>query len=551
MKPAVPARRTVLGACAALGLCLLTVGCSARFTGFAFTTAEGGRIDLWQPRGLATRSITTYRAPRDSATPLYHLGSAVTAAAGQAFAITYASGVAGATLELYSNQSTVLRKVALPPTSGNPVRFLVALEPGDVVWGFRVVLAAAAAGEITLQGAGTAASVHGFSFANGALTVDGSVEVRADSAGGADIRFPAATRDEMSRGTWLLSVILSPGGRGGTITFSGTGSARRIFALDPAASPGRIDFTPQTTGFLPGEAVIEGPVESALVSAVAADDPLPSDPGLILDAEQSLWRRPEFELYRWSLFPSVLIFDTASYEIQDQLFKRMAYFVEKAGFAGRLLSDEQMRGRHGWNAHDYRAEDLARFFTEAEKEGTALTPLEVSLREILTRNGVIVQATSGYNPGTGAIISISRSSNDALRKLLITHECFHGVYFSMPGFRQATQAVWDSLLPVEKEVWLAFLASQEYDISDNYLVVNEFQSYLLQQERREVPARQALILSRMKAGSARGARLAAELEATAPSSFLKAFDALDDSLQAAGGPAGGVAVAVESVQKHD
>ena len=64
----------------------------------------------------------------------------------------------------------------------------------------------------------------------------------------------------------------------------------------------------------------------------------------------------------------------ASYEIQDAFFKRLAFFVEKAGHAGRIESLSALGGLHGYNAHDYRAEDLARFFDTARRRTPAGFP---------------------------------------------------------------------------------------------------------------------------------------------------------------------------------
>jgi hypothetical protein len=75
-------------------------------------------------------------------------------------------------------------------------------------------------------------------------------------------------------------------------------------------------------------------------------------------------------------------------------------------------------------------------------------------------------------------------------------------------------------------------------------VVNEFQSYLLQQERKAVAGFQAVTLSRMRAGSSRGAALAARLLAEHPDSFLRSFDVLDQALQSEGGPPGGDAITI-------
>ena len=89
--------------------------------------------------------------------------------------------------------------------------------------------------------------------------------------------------------------------------------------------------------------------------------------------------------------------------------------------------------------------------------------------------------------GTGAVLSISRESTAALRELLITHEGFHGVFFALPAFQDACRAAWNALDPDEQAVWLAYLDLKGYNTADPYLVVNEFQSYLFQQERAEVP----------------------------------------------------------------
>ena len=85
---------------------------------------------------------------------------------------------------------------------------------------------------------------------------------------------------------------------------------------------------------------------------------VPADLGTILRLDRTHWRRDDFELYEWRGVPAavapLLIFDTANYAIQSRLFRRLAFFVEKRGFRGRLLGDEDLAGRRGYNAHDSR-----------------------------------------------------------------------------------------------------------------------------------------------------------------------------------------------------
>ncbi|MBA7534209.1 hypothetical protein ES705_26455 [subsurface metagenome] len=212
--------------------------------------------------------------------------------------------------------------------------------------------------------------------------------------------------------------------------------------------------------------------------------PLPADPGTVLAYEQEEWRDPDFELFSWDLYPHILLMDTADYSVQDRFFKRLAFYVEKKGFRGSIFTLEELAGKHGYNAHDYRAEDLARFFNEVER--FSLTREEERLENILTENGIIIKKSSGYIPGMGGIISISRSSSKVLRRHLLTHEIFHGLFFSRPGYREGCFAAWQELSPEEQEFWLLFLSWAGYDTADHYLVVNEFQAYLMQQPRRGV-----------------------------------------------------------------
>jgi hypothetical protein len=209
--------------------------------------------------------------------------------------------------------------------------------------------------------------------------------------------------------------------------------------------------------------------------------PIVADPGVILDYPQTVWRNDGYEVFRWESFPDALIFDTADYEVQDRLFKRLAFFVEKKGYRGRLVSDQDLAGQHAWNAHDYRAEDLAAFYERARLQNFPLLPEELTLRTILIDNGIIKMTNGSVAAGKGAIVSISRESNGYLRRLFMAHECFHGIFFIDEDFRNFAQQRYDGLDPVSKRVLLSYFDYQAYDITDEYLVVNEFMAYLLQQ----------------------------------------------------------------------
>jgi hypothetical protein len=210
--------------------------------------------------------------------------------------------------------------------------------------------------------------------------------------------------------------------------------------------------------------------------------PITIIPGDAVAYDQDNWRRKNFEVFRWNQFPSILMFDTADYDVQDKLVKRLAFFVEKEGYAGKLWRDEDIAHLHGWNAHDYRAEDLARFFETARSSKFPLNDEELELMQILIDEGIILQHDDkSFIPGNGAIVTISQQSEEYLRYQFIVHECYHGLYFIDAEFESFCRSRWKNLNPAVKIVLSEFFASRRYDTNNEYLMANELMSYCLQQ----------------------------------------------------------------------
>lgn len=213
--------------------------------------------------------------------------------------------------------------------------------------------------------------------------------------------------------------------------------------------------------------------------------PLKTDLGLIIDWPVENWRKREYELFEWNLFPGVLFFDFANYKIQNKFFTRLAYYVEKAGYKGTLVGDDFVEKKRGYNAHDYRAEDLASFFSLADAQEFSLNEMENLLREILEANGIIVKNKDGfYDAGKGAVVSFSRESPGYLRRTFLAHESWHGIYFTDEEFRNMVSVLYSMFDPESMEFLKTFWETQPglgYDISDEYLMQNEFMAYIMQQ----------------------------------------------------------------------
>ncbi|MCR4939882.1 MAG: hypothetical protein K5930_07220 [Treponemataceae bacterium] len=258
-----------------------------------------------------------------------------------------------------------------------------------------------------------------------------------------------------------------------------------------------------------------------------------SDLGSIPSWPSALWQRKDFELFRWNMFPEILLFDFADYKVQDDYLKRLAFYVEKAGYRGRLWSDDDLYGLHGYNAHDYRAESLASFYSTASAENFQLNESEYYLRDILLSYGIIRRSDDGksFLPGKGGIISISKESTIALRTSLLAHESFHGIYFVDEPFRQKVSEVC-SIMDQKSLTFLKnYFASQStlmYDLNDTYLMENETMAYIMQQS---VNAQSSYFADNIaKRGSVINYMpdLASYMRSTKASGFTAAATILDD-----------------------
>ncbi len=222
-------------------------------------------------------------------------------------------------------------------------------------------------------------------------------------------------------------------------------------------------------------------VRAPSAASALSSSPIEASLEEVLSAPVSSWRSPALELFRWNQFPSIIIVDTRDFRVQDRLFARLAYFVEKLGHRGTLLTNAQLIGKHGWNAHDYGPEGLAAFFNAAARVHFPLNEEEVALRGLALTEGMVTSTGSELKAGEGGILSISRGSGSIQRRQLLAHESFHGIFFASPDYSSYCYTLWDSLPPPERLYYTKFLAALGYDSVDRSLAVNEFQAYLMQQ----------------------------------------------------------------------
>jgi hypothetical protein len=279
----------------------------------------------------------------------------------------------------------------------------------------------------------------------------------------------------------VLSAALLPGKE--TVIHAGSRDQIRRFIFSPHSQRLTIPAGMIAPNMMPLVLPADRTNSFSLVYKQIAPFPAPidADPGMVLAWPHEHWRDRRYEVFRWDGFPSLLIFDTADYTVQDRMFKRLAFFVEKAGFRGRLAPDDEIAEQHGWNAHDYRAEDLARFFQAARKQNFPLLAEERELERILLDAGIIKESGTGIQGGEGGLISISRESEYYLRFLFMAHEGFHGLFFIDEEFRAFSRQRWKQFPAEARRFIISFFRFQHYDTADEYLLINEFMAHVLQQ----------------------------------------------------------------------
>ena len=240
------------------------------------------------------------------------------------------------------------------------------------------------------------------------------------------------------------------------------------------------------------------PHHDTRVAAIPAQPPKSAEPPASLlefpieSASEATIRRhvaANTTIFRLAANPNILVLDFASLRDQGLMLNRIGAFTEKAGLPhDRVLTDAALdkairdagdTPETFYYGHDYSAAALARFFAAADRDRIPLNPREESLRRLLRQEGWFV---AGKQAG---LISIPRVGADARvtaddRAAILHHEVSHGEYFSNPAFAAHARRFWTSALtPAEQDAIRKFLRNEGYDTTQDDLVVNEAQAYLI------------------------------------------------------------------------
>lgn len=275
------------------------------------------------------------------------------------------------------------------------------------------------------------------------------------------MRVPSLKR--RARWPWLVAGL-------GGIAFGAAGFVWLERHEEPAPPPSVATSVPERAAVIP------------VLASKAAKLPLETEAAILA-------RQPERrEAYRFAVQPEIVVLQFPDLSEQGRMLNRVAALIEKAGFPrDRVLGDAELDRliRAGGDTpesfylgHDYRAEDVLRFFVAADRDGVALNAEEAWLRQAVE--------TWDWQPGsTGALITLTRTLPEAgvdapARATILRHELSHGAYFTRTDYNAFVHTFWSTQLTrAEQAAFRAFLTREGYDKSIDDLMINEMQAYLM------------------------------------------------------------------------
>ncbi len=192
------------------------------------------------------------------------------------------------------------------------------------------------------------------------------------------------------------------------------------------------------------------------------------------------------KISRFAADPNVVVVDFPNLTVQGEMLNRVAALVEKAGLPrDRVLDDVALNQaiydcgdtvESYYYGHDYKAADLARFFSLADADGVKLNPQELWLKQLVRQLGWLT-------PGaTGALITLPAAGapiTEEMRAVILHHELSHGGFYTIPVYQKYAETFWYSLTPQDRAAFTGFLGRQGYDTHNTELMLNETQAYLI------------------------------------------------------------------------
>jgi len=276
-----------------------------------------------------------------------------------------------------------------------------------------------------------------------------------------------------------------------------------------------------------GTGITRGLTPLQYLPGVTRSIPSPTLPKVVDIEYSELLHRvaKEAQIYRLRDNPRIFLVDFVSLHEQAQTLNRVASLIEKKEMPdNRVIHQSEMDAYFKANhlnpdtfyfGHNYRAEDLAEFFTMVQRDHLNLNAYEQRFLQMLQDLGVLEQQRGVYkvpNPPR-VIVTFTQIQRDnpaspeldfvdmSIRCTVLRHELSHGEYSTNSRYRRLTHDFWRrTMTDQDRAAFRAFLGSKGYDEGNDELIANEMQAYLMHSPnpRAFSPERVGLSAARVK-----------------------------------------------------
>lgn len=164
-----------------------------------------------------------------------------------------------------------------------------------------------------------------------------------------------------------------------------------------------------------------------------------------------------------------------NFDNMNLALKRASYFIEKDPSAPKPLNDSAVQV-YTVDGFDLKVSDLLRYYelmSQACSQNKDMCPEQIEV-EIFED---FILPLAQRDP-TAVLITYSLNSTLGYRKV-VSHEILHAQFFLTPEFQRIATEFWrNEVTTADKEVAFKTLR-QYYNVDDEFLVVNEFQAFML------------------------------------------------------------------------
>ena len=269
-----------------------------------------------------------------------------------------------------------------------------------------------------------------------------------------------------------------------------------------------------TVAALAAPAALPAPIETAQAVGASYQE--------LLSGSSTDWR-----VARLALNPKILVIEFPSLAVQGHTMNRLGALIEKH-LAPRdvVLSNEKLArfiqqtgdtAETFYFGHDYPAEAVARFFTLAVNQQILLNPDEIRLGNLLLSAKVLNEENDrlSASPDRMAVVSFTALQPDnprtptdetvdaARREAVLRHELSHGEFFTNAAYRAHCWSFWQKLSDDERAAFRGFLTRLDYDPTNEELMVNETQAFLMHTPDRRSFSSQVFGVSQARIDSLR------------------------------------------------